>query len=132
MKGIISSVEATAESNTRASYCNVHLVTTNLKPFTNSEFFKMCMMAVIKDMCPDKSSECEVISLSARILDPPHRRAGRQYLGTVKNMCQSTHFFSITLDKLTDIKDTAQLAIFFNSGRGDLVIFEEVIRLTPQ
>lgn len=39
---------------------------TNLKPFTDGKFFKICMMAVVKDVYPNKLSEFEAISLSAR------------------------------------------------------------------
>lgn len=44
--------------------------------------------------------------------------------GTLKDMCQSTCFFSITLDESADIKDMAQLAVVFRGSRDDFIIFE--------
>uniref|UniRef100_A0A8C4NEB7 SPIN-DOC-like zinc-finger domain-containing protein n=1 Tax=Eptatretus burgeri TaxID=7764 RepID=A0A8C4NEB7_EPTBU len=131
MKRSISSTQAAAQSNTRASYHVAHLVATNLKPFTEGEFLKECMMAVVEDVCPDKSREFAAISLSARSLTRHIEEMAADVRGTLKDMCQSTRFFSIALDELTDIKDMAQLAIFFCGGRDDFVIFEEFIRFIP-
>jgi len=131
MKRSVSSTQAAAQSNTRASYRVAHLVATNLKPFTEGEFLKECMMAVVEDVCPDKSREFAAISLSARSLTRRIEEMAADVRGTLKDMCQSARFFSIALDESTDIKDTAQLAIFFRGGRDDFVIFEEFIRLIP-
>uniref|UniRef100_A0A8C4NE98 SPIN-DOC-like zinc-finger domain-containing protein n=1 Tax=Eptatretus burgeri TaxID=7764 RepID=A0A8C4NE98_EPTBU len=105
MKRSVSSTQAAAQSNTRASCRVAHLVATNLKPFTEGEFLKD-LIRRIEEMAADVR-------------------------GTLKDMCQSARFFSIALDESTDIKDTAQLAIFFRGGRDDFVIFEEFIRLIP-
>uniref|UniRef100_A0A8C4N1B3 SPIN-DOC-like zinc-finger domain-containing protein n=1 Tax=Eptatretus burgeri TaxID=7764 RepID=A0A8C4N1B3_EPTBU len=131
MKRSVSSMQAAAQSNTRASYHVAHLVATNLKPFTEGEFLKECMMAVVEDVCPDKSREFAAISLSARSLTRRIEKMATNVQVTLKDMCQSALFFNIALDESTDIKDTAQLAIFFRGGRDDFVIFEEFIRLIP-
>ena len=86
------------------------------------------MMSMVEDICPDKLREFKGISLFAKTLTHRIEEMAADVRSTLKYMCQSVCFFSIVLDKSTDIKHKAQLAIFSCCGKSDFVIFKELIR----
>ena len=131
MKMTMTAAQAASESNIRASYRVAHLVATHLKPFTDGEFFKDCMMAVVKEMCPEKEKDFQSLCLSARTLTTRINESAADVRGNLQQMCQTARFFSIAIDESTDIRDTAQLAIFFRGGQDDFTVLEEFVRLVP-
>ena len=43
-----------SEKNTQASYEVAKLIAKNMKPFTDGDFVKDCLMAVVEVICPEK------------------------------------------------------------------------------
>ena len=50
------------ENKPKTSYIVSYLIAKKMKPFTEREFIKECMMSVVKEVCPEKKG----VSLSAR------------------------------------------------------------------
>lgn len=65
------------------------------KPFTDGEFIKHCLSFVSDILCPN-------VSLSARTVT-------RRIEDSQRNIASKFVFFSIVLDKCTDMTDIAQL-----------------------
>ncbi|KAI0207742.1 General transcription factor II-I repeat domain-containing protein 2, partial [Lamellibrachia satsuma] len=53
-----------AQNNVRASFEVSSLIASRLKPFTDGEFVKDCLLAVVDVVCPEKKSLFEATSLS--------------------------------------------------------------------
>jgi hypothetical protein len=52
-----------SEKNTRASYEVSRLIAENMKPFTDGDFVKKCLIAVVDIVCPEKKTLFSNVSL---------------------------------------------------------------------
>ena len=119
------------ENNTKASYVASSLIAKKMKPFTDGEFVKECLMNVVEIVCPEKRTLFENISLSARTVTRRIEDMATDVKDSLQNSVTTFEYFSVALDESTDIQDTAQLAIFIRGIDSKFEIMEELVKLEP-
>ena len=82
-------------------------------------------MAVIDSLCPEKHSAFESVSLSPRI------EMSDSVKDLLKTSCSIFDAFSLAPDEITDMNDTAQLAIFIRGITAALQVYEKFLQLVP-
>lgn len=117
--------QTAAAGDTLASYRVAYLAATKLKPFSEAEFIKDCMLAVADAVCPEKKS------LSATTSHRRIEEMTEDLFATLKERCHACSYFAIALDESTEVKDTSQLAIFFRGVTDDFDVLKEFVQLVP-
>ncbi|KAG0712678.1 General transcription factor II-I repeat domain-containing protein 2A [Chionoecetes opilio] len=120
-----------ADKVTRASYEVSRLLARRMKPFTNGDFIKECIMVVIDSLCPEKRSAFESVSLSPRTVCRRIEEMSDSVNDSLKTCCSNFDAFSLALDESTNMKDTTQLAIFIRGVSAALQVYEEFLQLVP-
>ncbi|KAG0715324.1 General transcription factor II-I repeat domain-containing protein 2 [Chionoecetes opilio] len=120
-----------ADKVTRASYEVSRILARRMKPFTDGDFIKECIMVVIDSLCPEKSSAFESVSLSPRTVCRRIEEMSDSVSDSLKTCCSNFDAFELALDESTDMKDTAQLAIFILGVTAVLQVYEEFLQLVP-
>ena len=68
----VATAQESAECTTRASYRVadlIRLIAKKIKPFTDAEFFKDCLMAVVDKVCPTRNFEAVCSQITDSHLD---------------------------------------------------------------
>ena len=120
-----------AQNNVRASFEVSSLIASRLKPFTDGEFVKGCLLAVVDVVCPEKKSLFEAVSLSARTVTRRIEDLAADVKATLRDRAEAFECYSLALDESTDNRDTAQLAVFVRGVDQKFLITEEFVRLVP-
>ncbi|XP_055490979.1 general transcription factor II-I repeat domain-containing protein 2A-like [Leucoraja erinacea] len=118
-----------SERNTLASYAVSKLIAENMKPVTDGDFVKECLMAVVEILCPEKKVSFSNVNLSARTVARRIEEMSADVKSCLKDYCRNFQFFSIALDQSTDTKNTAQLAVFVRGVTSDFDTVEEFVQL---
>lgn len=120
-----------SETVTKISFLISEEIAKRGKPFTDGEFVKNCLNIFASNICPEKKSLVQNISLS-------HQTVGRRIDDMADNIkitliekLKECIFYSLALDESTDISDTAQLAIFIRGVTNQYTIVEELLELCP-
>ena len=116
-------------ANTRASYKVSLMIARHLKPFSDGEFIKLCMLAMVDAICPEKKDLISKVSLSRQTVAWHIEEMGADVRASLRSKCLLLHYFSLALDESTDIKDTSQLSIFIRGVHVDMTTFEEFIEV---
>ncbi|XP_043931709.1 general transcription factor II-I repeat domain-containing protein 2-like isoform X2 [Protopterus annectens] len=119
------------DSLVKASYVVANLIAKKSKPFADGEFIKECHESVADIICPEKKSDFSKISLSHQTIARRVEDISKYTENTLESRCATFKFYSIALDKSTDVTDTAQLAIFIRGVDKDFGITEELASLVP-
>ena len=120
-----------ADKVTRASYEVSRLLACKMKPFSDGDFIKECLIAVVDCVCPEKRSAFESVSLSSRTVRRRIEEMSNNVQDSLKSRSSTLVTFSLALDESTDTKDTAQLAIFIRGVTSELLVYEEFLQLVP-
>lgn len=130
-QSIFTKGNAGAENATRASFRVSALLNQKMKPFTDGELIKECLITVADIMCPQMKSAFSGIQLSARTVTRRVNDMAANIKLSLQDECGNFEFFSVAIDESTDKTDTAQLAVFVRGITNDFRIVEEMARLVP-
>ena len=86
-------------------------------------------MAVVDSVCPEQRSVFESVSLSSRTVLRRIEEMSDNVHDSLKTRISTLVAFSLALDESTDVKDTAQLAVFIRGVTADLNVCEEFLQL---
>ena len=102
-----------------------------MKPFTDGDFVKDCLMAVVEVICPEKKKLFSNVSLSARTITRRIEDLSEDVKTRQQDCLKNLKYFSIAIDESTDTTDTAQLAAFVRGVSSNFDIFEDFVELVP-
>ena len=111
---------------TWASYEVSRLIAKRLKPFTDGEFFKELLLKVADVVCPEKKELFSGISLSARAVARRIEDLAENVRSDLNDILNSLEYYSIAIDKSTDMKDTCQLAVFVRGVTPNLILWKNL------
>ena len=127
-----SALETTNESVTRAGYKISHIIACHMKPFTDGEYIKDCVLSAVDADCPAERKKMTGLCLSARTVTHRTEYMAGNVRATLSQTCTSLEFFStIALDESTDLKDTSQLVVFIRGMTASFTVVEEFLQLVP-
>ena len=122
---------AEADKIVRASYDVSRILARRMKPFSDGDFIKECLVVVVDSVCPEQRSVFESVSLSSRTVRRRIEEMSDNVHDSPKTRISTLVAFSLVLDESTDVKDTAQLAVFIRRVTADLNVCEEFLQLFP-
>ncbi|XP_076812907.1 general transcription factor II-I repeat domain-containing protein 2-like [Clavelina lepadiformis] len=102
-----------------------------MKPFTDGDYVKDCLMAVVEVICPEKKKLFSDVSLSARTVTRRIEEMSQDVKTGQHDCLKNLQYFSIAIDESTDTTDTAQLTEFVRGVSSNFDIFEDFVELVP-
>lgn len=117
------------QASVRASFRVAQLIASCGKPFTEGEFVKKCLNAVVEEVCPEKKDVLNAVSLSASTITRRMEELGGNVYAQLQQKTKEFDFFSLALDESTDVQDTAQLLIFIRGVSANFEMCEELAAL---
>ncbi|XP_067949664.1 general transcription factor II-I repeat domain-containing protein 2-like [Watersipora subatra] len=99
------------------------------KPYLDGEMVKEAILAAVENICPDKVSQFQSISLSRRTVTRRIEHISDDLHAQLMKELTKASYFSLALDESTDSADTAQLAVFIRAYTEDGSIIEELAKL---
>lgn len=118
-----------SQAAVKASYWVSEIRAKGGKTYSDGEFVKTCLKAVVEEMFPEKLAVIESISLSARTATRRIQDIGEELVACLKDSVSKFMYYSLALDEGTDISDTAQLVIFLRGIDSNFDISEELAAL---
>ena len=100
-----------------------------MKSYSEGDFVKKCLTDVAEEMCPKMVQKFEKISLSRWTIARRIDEVASDICDTLKNKVKNFVSWSFAIDKSTDVKDAAQLAIFIKGVHKELNETEELLSL---
>ena len=116
-----------SKNNTLASYRVAQIIAEEKRAFTDGEFAKKCMMAVVESICPEKKE----LFLNATLFARTVTRRIEEMKSSQEDCFEKLQFFSIAIDESTDTTDTTQLAVFVRGIKESFHILEKFLELIP-
>ena len=118
-----------SEKNTQASYEVAKLIAKNMKPFTDGDFVKDCLMAVVEVICPEKKKLFSNVSLSATTVTRRIEEMSEDVKTRQQDCLKNLQYFSIAIDESTDTtdvkNDTSNLCQGFNKLKSRTTVTNE-------
>ena len=102
-----------------------------MKPFSDGEFVKDCLMAVVDVLIPEKRSLFSNISLSRRTVTRRIEELAEDLKISLRTLACKFELYSLAVDKSTDQTDIAQLAVYIRGIIPEFDIIEELANLVP-
>ena len=118
------------ENITFSSYKVAQLIAKDKRPFTDGDFVKKCMMAVVETVYSEKIKLFSGFSFSARTITRRIRKISENVKYNQKGCFEDLQFL-IAIDESTDRTDTAQLALFVIGVNGNFYVLENFVQLLP-
>lgn len=101
------------ESATRASYEISYLLAKHSKSFIDGSLIKECIIKAAEFVCPEKAQSFRDISLSRNTVADRITEIADNISSQLQEISAKVQFFSIAIDESTDVRDVAQVAVFF-------------------
>ena len=120
-----------SKNNTFASYRVARIRAEEKRAFTDGEFAKKCILAIVESICPEKKELFLNVSLSARTVTRRIEEMSENLKSSQEDYFEKLQFFSIAIDESTDTTDTDQLAVFVRGIKEKFHILEEFVELIP-
>ena len=111
-QSVFTNLSFQQKSFVAASYIVAEVIAKRSKSFLDEEFAKECFYCVADVLCPKKKEQFEQISLSRQTIAHCIEELGNSIEVSLASKVGDFTIYSLALDKSTDIKDAAQLAIF--------------------
>ncbi|KAJ4929884.1 hypothetical protein JOQ06_018904 [Pogonophryne albipinna] len=108
----------TSERATEASYKITHELMKKMKPYTDGEMVKDCILLACSTLFPEKKDlerEAKKIQLSDSTVARRASDISENIAHTLKDKLSSAEFVSLAMDESLDINDTPQLLIFIRA-----------------
>ena len=119
------------EKSVKASYDICYELAKHMKPFTEGDFIKKCMLLGAENVCPEMVAKFSNISLSRNTVADRISDLAADIKEQSKVCNEDFDYFSIAVDESTDSSDTAQLALFVRGINSDFVVSERFLQLMP-
>ncbi len=113
----------------QASYEVSQLIAKTLKPHSEGEFIKECLLTTAHILAPEKINLFKSVSLSRRTVSERIEEMADDITISLKNESSMFKFYSLAVDETTDISNTSQLAVFIRGITFDFQIREELLCL---
>ena len=113
-----------ADNIIRASYIVSEKIAKHSKNYSDGEFVKECLQAVVDILCPARKKEIDDISLSRRTVTRRIDELAINIETVLKELASKFKYFSLAIDE-----STAQLAVFVRGIDDDFSITEEMLGL---
>ncbi|KAJ4921377.1 hypothetical protein JOQ06_022821 [Pogonophryne albipinna] len=120
----------TSERATEASYKITHELMKKMKPYTDGEMVKDCILLACSTLFPEKKDlerEAKKIQLSDSTVARRASDISENIAHTLKDKLSSAEFVSLAMDESLDINDTPQLLIFIRAINSKFDITEELL-----
>ncbi|KAJ8886214.1 hypothetical protein PR048_012423 [Dryococelus australis] len=119
------------KSCVRASY-EVCVIMAKNEMFTSCEIIKQCTIKMAKSFCDDKlAKNLETVSLSHQTVSRRTAEINKQLNAQLIKEIERSKYFSVALDKSTDVTDVSQLLIFVKTVYEQFSIKDELRDLIP-
>ncbi|GFR02502.1 general transcription factor II-I repeat domain-containing protein 2 [Trichonephila clavata] len=115
------------EAATRASFRVALEIAKRGKPFTDGEMIKECIIAVAKEMCPEKVNLLKTASMSANTVARRVENIAENISSQLFDKNGHVEWFSLALDESTDVSDTAQVLIYIRGVDKSYEVHEELL-----
>ncbi|XP_051837153.1 general transcription factor II-I repeat domain-containing protein 2-like [Antechinus flavipes] len=116
-------------SSLRASFQVAKLIARTGRPFVEGEFVKECLLSVAKEMCPEKADLFSTVSLSGPTITRRIKEMGDNLHQHLQNSLKKISYFSLALNEINDVRDSAQLLIFIRGANDYFEVIEELAAL---
>lgn len=83
-------------------------------------------MIPVEEICPEKFSLFNAISLSANTVARRTEDLGKNFVRQLKGACKDFEWFSIAMDESTDVTDSAQVLLFIRGVNSKFNITQEL------
>ena len=120
---------STQEAATKASFVLAHEIAKGNNPFSDAEFVKDCIVDAINIVCPEIKSKIEAIPMSRKTAVRRIEAIAANLQENLLNTANTFKCFSITLDEITDVLDTAQFLIFIRGIDEHFCITEKLLSI---
>uniref|UniRef100_A0A8C1LT94 Uncharacterized protein n=1 Tax=Cyprinus carpio TaxID=7962 RepID=A0A8C1LT94_CYPCA len=111
------------------SFVVSELIAKKLRPHSEGEFVKECLVAAAELLAPDKLKLFQSISFSRRTVAERITDMAQDIETTLNDTAKKFIFFSLACDETTDLTNTAQLAIFVRGITAEFETTEELLSL---
>ena len=128
---VFSKVSLQQESVVKVSYLVAEIIAKKSKPFSDGKFVKECFVQVADVFCPDKKETFAIISLSRQTIARHVEELGNSIEKSLMAKVRNFLLYSLALDESTDIRSTAQLAIFIRGVDDYFEITKELAAIVP-
>lgn len=130
-QSFLTTAKVNSENAMRASYVIALKIAKKSKPFSGGELIKECMLDVADISIPSQTQCIQDIPMSRNTISGRVNELVDNLHNQLKEKMKELIFYSITLDESTDIKDTAQLAVFIRGIDKNFFITEELLKCVP-
>ena len=120
-----------SKNNTLTSYRVAQIIAKEKRAFTDGEFAKKCMMAIVESISPENKELFLNVSLSARTVIRRIEEMSENLKSSQEDYFEKLQFFSIAIDESTDTTYTAQLEVFVHEIKENFHILEKFMELIP-